>query len=170
MLPTMHVTRNTPDQLIIADTPWLIGIMLIIFIVMFVGPGLLVVSDGVWQGWIFVIAGSGMGFIAFGVFVRRVQIILDRPADTITIRRRSIFGFSTIVHTLSNLSEAKLEVTTGSKGRTLYRPTLVLSQGMSTGDHPIVQAYSNFGGSERIVDTINSWLTNTRLDSDGPNA
>lgn len=164
MLPTMHVTRNTPEQLIIADTPWFIGIMLIIFIVLFVGPGLLIVSDGIWQGWVFVIAGGGMGLIAFGVFVRRMQVILDRPSDTITIRRQSIFGFSEITHELSDLSEVKIETTTGSKGRRLFRPTLVLNQGMSAGDHPIVQAYTNSGSSQRVADAVNGWLAT--LDAD----
>lgn len=156
----MNVTRNTPDQLIVADTPWLIGIMLIIFVLLFVGPGLLIASDGIWQGWIFVIAGGGMGVIALGVFVRRMQLILDRPSGTITIRRRSIFGFSEITHELSDLSEVKIETTTGSKGRTLYRPTLVLTQGMSAGDHPIVQAYTNSGSSQRVADAVNGWLGN----------
>jgi hypothetical protein len=160
MLFAMHVTRNTPDQLIIADTPWVIGILLTLFILSFVGPGLLLVSDGIWQGWIFAIAGGGMGIIAFGVFVRRLQLILDRPSDTITIRRRSIFGFSTLTHTLSNLSKVKIETTTGSKGRRLFRPTLVLTQGMSAGDHPIVQAYTNSGSSRRVADAVNLWLAN----------
>ncbi|MFT4960229.1 MAG: hypothetical protein ACI92Z_001309 [Paracoccaceae bacterium] len=160
MLFGMHVTRNTPDQLIIADTPWVIGILLILFVLSFVGPGLLLVSDGIWQGWIFAIAGGGMGIIAFGVFVRRLQLILDRPSDTITIRRRSIFGISTLTHTLSNLSKVKIETTTGSKGRRLFRPTLVLTQGMSAGDHPIVQAYTNSGSSRRVADAVNLWLAN----------
>lgn len=175
MLPGMHVTRNTPDQLIIADTPWVIGILLIFFVLIFVGSGFWIVSDGVWQGWIFAIAGSGMGIIAFGVFVRRMQLILDRPMGTIIIRRRSIFGFSEITHLLSNLSEVKIETTTGSKGRHLFRPTLVLNQGMSTGDHPIIQAYTDSGDSQRVADAVNSWLAdaqpdNDHLDSGSPSA
>lgn len=158
MLPGMHVTRNTPDQLIVADTPWVIGVLLILFVLVFVGPGLLIAADGIWQGWIFVIAGVGMGVIALGVFVRRMQLILDRPSGTITIRRRSIFGFSEITHELSNLSKVKIETTTGSKGRRLFRPTLVLTQGMSAGDHPIVQAYTNSGSSQRVADAVNEWL------------
>lgn len=166
MLSGMKVTRNTPDQLILANTPWLIGILLIFFVLIFVAPGLLVVSDGVWQGWIFVVAGGGMGIIAFAVFVRRVQVIFDRPSGTLTIRRRSVFGFSEITHILSNLAGAKLETTTGSKGRTLYRPTLVLNKGMSAGDHPMVQSYTNSGSSRRTVDTVNNWLASAQPDND----
>ena len=162
MLPGMHVSRNTRDQLIIVDTPWVIGVLLILFVLVFVGPGLLLVANGLWQGWIFALAGGGMGVIALGVFVRRMQLILDRPSGTITIRRRSIFGFSEITHELSNLSKVKIETTTGSNGRRHFRPTLVLNQGMSAGDHPIVQAYTNSGSSQRVADAVNDWLANNR--------
>lgn len=158
MVLPMKVTRNTPEQLIIADTPWLIGSFLIGFILIFVAIGLFLISESVWAGMLFALAGGGIGFGAFAAFVRRVQLILDRPSDTITLRARSLFGFSEIQHSLSNLSRAVLETTTSSKGSTLYRPTLILDSGMSTGTHPIVNAYTNTTGPRRTVTAINTWL------------
>ena len=160
----MKVTRNTPEQLILADTPWFIGIMLIFFILAFVGPGLLLASEGgenLFFGLFFALMGGGLGFGAFAVFVRRVQVILDRPRDLILIRRQSVFGYDKIEHQLSNLSHAEIETTTSRReGRTstLYRPVLILNQGMSAGPHPIVEAYSNGSGSKRLVKAVNDWL------------
>ncbi len=164
----MKITRNTPNQLILADTPWFIGIMLVIFILAFVGPGILLMSTGgenIWFGLIFAFGGGGLGFGAFCAFVRRVQIILDRDADRILIRRQSVFGYEALEHKLSNLSHAELESTTSTReGRTstLYRPVLVLDRGMSEGRHPIVEAYSSGTGSQRLTDAVNTWLPSRR--------
>jgi hypothetical protein len=158
MVPPMKVTRNTPDQLIIADTPWLIGIMLVVFVLTFVAVGVFLISEGTWAGLLFIIAGGGLGFGAFAVFVRRVQLIFDRPLQTITQRNRSLFGYSEVRHELPNLSHAILETSTTSKGGLLYRPTLVLDAGMSAGHMPIVDIYTNTSGPKRIVDAINTWL------------
>lgn len=166
----MKVTRDTPDQLILANTPWLLGCALVLFTMAFVGPGLLIMYDGVWQGAIFAIAGGGMGCIAFAAFVRRTQLILDRSNDSVTLRWRSVFGYKEVRHTLSNLARADLESTRGSKGGTLYRPVLILSEGMSAGRHPIVPSYTNGEGPRHMVDAVNGWLANTRLDSGAPNA
>jgi len=90
MVLPMKVTRNTPQQLIIANSPWLIGLLLTGFILIFVAVGLFLLSEGVWAGLVFAVFGGGIGFGAFAAFVRRVQLILDRPSDTITLRARSV--------------------------------------------------------------------------------
>ncbi len=154
----MKVTRNTPDQLIIADTPWLIAIMLVFFILIFCGVGLFLIAEGVWAGLMFVIVGGGMGFAAFAIFVGRVQLIFDRPTQAFTQRTRSMFAYREVQHKLANLSHAILETTTGSKGTIFYRPTLVLDAGMSAGNMPIVEVYTNTSGPKHMVDAINAWL------------
>ncbi len=158
MVWSMKVTRNTPDQLIIDDIPWLIGIFLIVFTLIFVTIGLFLLSEVLLFGLAFGLIGGGVGFGAFTAFVRRVQLILNRPLDSITIRTRSLFGYCEVRHDLSSLSRAVLETTTSSKGATLYRPTLMLDKGMSAGAHPIVTSYTNTGGPRRMVDAINRWL------------
>ncbi|MCF6431688.1 hypothetical protein [Leisingera sp. MMG026] len=175
----MKITRNTPEQLILADNPWFIGIALTLFILVFVGAGLGAASTGganLWFGIFFALAGGGMGFAAFCLFVRRVQVILDRSGGSIVIRRQSVFGYSEAEHRLADLSHAEVESTTSrSEGRTrtLYRPVLVLDGGMSAGRHPVVEAYTNGRGPLQLADAINAWLPAAPLatvDSDGQSA
>lgn len=161
----MKITRNTPDQLILANTPWLLGMAVIFFVLILVGPGLVIAFEGIWQGWVFVLAGVGLGCIAFATFVRRTQLILDRPNDSIILRHRSVFGNKEVHHHLSELSKAALETTRGSKGGTLYRPALILTKNMGANSYPIVPSYTNTSAPRRMVDAINSWL-----DSHSPNA
>ncbi|WP_291729453.1 hypothetical protein [Leisingera sp. F5] len=161
----MKITRNTPEQLILSDTPWLIGIMLVFFILVFAGAGLGMLSQGgdlLWPGLIFTFVGGGMGALAFCLFVRRVQVILDRPDGSIVIRRQSVFGYNEVAHRLADLSHAEVESTTSrseSRTRTLYRPVLILDGGMSAGRHPVTEAYTNGRGSQRLSDAINAWLS-----------
>ncbi|WP_299083583.1 hypothetical protein [uncultured Ruegeria sp.] len=172
----MKVTRNTPDQLILSNTPWLIGIMLAIFILCFVGAGLFMAtegSEGVWFGIIFALFGGGLGFGAFCVFVRRVQVILDRKSNSILIRRQSLFGYDSVEHELSNLSHAEVETTTSTRDRTtskMHRPVLILEKGMSAGRHPIVEAYVSGRGAQRMVDAVNAWHPKRKVDSDSQSA
>ncbi len=152
------MTRNTPNQLIIADVPWLIGAMLIAFILIFVGAGFAMLADGEWWGILFGLFGGGMGAIAFVLFVRRVQIIFDRANDSIVVRRRSVFGYSQAKLKLSDLDRAILEHSTNSDGDHVERPTLVFGGGPKAGHFPIVDAYTNTGGPKRLVNAVNDWL------------
>lgn len=154
----MKISRNTPEQLIIEDSPWLWGLFFVGFTVIFVGAGIALVANGEIMGLLFAVLGGGLGILAFGVFVRRVQVILDRSNGLLVIRRRSVKGYSEVVHQLAELECAILEETAGSKGGRLYRPTLVLAGGMSAGRHPIVDSYTNTGGPRRLADAVNTWL------------
>ena len=167
----MKVTRNTPDQLILSNTPWFIGISLVIFILIFFGVGLFMVSEGgegILFGIFFALFGGGMGIGAFCVFVRRVQVILDRNSNSILIRRQSVFGYDTVEHELSNLSHAEVETARPRRDRTtskMHRPVLILETGMSAGRHPIVEAYVSGHGAQRLVDAVNGWLPARKVDS-----
>ncbi len=172
----MKVTRKTPEQLVLADTPWLIGIMLIVFILAFVGPGILLMSTGgenIWFGMAFALIGGGLGAGAFCAFVRRVQVIFDRPADRILIRRQSVFGYDAVEHCLADLSHAELETSTrrrDGRSSTLSRPVLVLDKGMSAGRHPVVAAYTSGSGARQLVRAVNDWLPARVVDSPGQSA
>ena len=167
----MKVTRNTPSQLILSNTPWFIGITLVFFILAFVGAGVFLASEGgegILFGIFFALFGGGMGFGAFCAFVRRVQVILDRNKNSILIRRQSVFGYDAVEHELSNLSHAETESTTSRSDNgtsTLYRPVLILDEGMSAGRHLIVEAYSSGRGAHRLVDAVNDWLPARKVDS-----
>ena len=159
---SMKVTRNTPQQLVVEDTPWLLGLFLAAFILLFVGVGIAITLSGEIFGLIFVLAGGGIGGLCLAVMVERVQVILDRAADTLVIRRRSVFGYAEVRHALADLDRAILEETTGSKGGRLYRPALVLDRGMSAGTHPVVTTYTNTRGPRRLTEAINAWLAEHR--------
>ncbi len=172
----MKVTRNTPDQLILSNTPWLIGIMLAIFILCFVGAGLFMATEGgegILFGLFFALCGGGLGFGAFCVFVRRVQVVLDRRKNSILIRRQSVFGYDAVEHELSSLSHAEVETTTSTRDGTtskMHRPVLILEKGMSAGRHPIVEAYVSGRGAQRMADAVNDWLPARKVDSDSQSA
>ncbi|OIQ36265.1 MAG: hypothetical protein BM558_14055 [Roseobacter sp. MedPE-SW] len=164
----MRIIRNTPEQLIVANKPWLIGVMLVLFILIFIGVGVLVATGeegDIWFGILFGGLGGGIGIAAFCVFVRRVQIIFDRPKGKITIRRQSVFGYNSEDHPLTQLSHVEIEQTTtrqNGHNSTLYRPTLVLEAAASNPNGetriPIVAAYTNGKGPNRIAKAVNSWL------------
>ena len=154
----MKISRNTREQLIIDYTPWFWGLFMVFFTLTFAGAGLALLANGELIGLLFAGFGAGMGILAFGVFVRRVQVILDRPNGILVIRRRTVSGYSEVVHQLAELECAILEETAGSKGGRLYRPTLVLAGGMSAGRHPIVESYTNTGGPRRLAEAVNTWL------------
>lgn len=149
----MSVKRNIPEQLIVADIPWIIGLLLIGFILIFAGSGLSVIASGDWMGLMFVL-GAGLGAVALATFVRRVQVIFDRPSNRIIHRSRSVFGYKEDTHLLSELKGVTLETSRGSKGTLMFRPTLLLN-----GDRvPIVESYTNTRGPEKLVRAIEDWL------------
>ncbi|KIC41689.1 hypothetical protein RA28_20035 [Ruegeria sp. ANG-S4] len=167
----MKIKRNTPNQLILSSTPWFIGISLIFFTLAFVAAGMFLIMLGGWAilfGLIFGLGGGVMGVSAFNDFVERVQVILDRNKNSILIRRKSVFSYDVVEHRLTNLSHAEVETTysRSKKGpSTLYRPVLILKEGMSAGRHPIVEAFSSGSGAHRLVDAVNDWLPARKVDS-----
>ncbi len=52
----------------------------------------------------------------------------------------------------------------------MHRPVLILEKGMSSGRHPIVEAYVSGRGAQRMVDAVNSWLPAREVDSDSQSA
>lgn len=165
----MRVVRNTPDQLIVANRPWLLGCLLILFILAFFGVGILVATSeegSLLFGVLFGGFGGGIGLAVFCGLVRRVQIVFNRTTGEITIRRQSVFGYSSDVHPLEQLSHVVVESTTTMRDRTpstLYRPTLVLSADKNIQSEesliPIVVAYSGGPGAEQLAEAINAWHT-----------
>ncbi len=55
----MKVTCNAPNQLILSNWPWLIGTMLVFFILSFAGIGLLILDKGLSTGRYFIVSGTG---------------------------------------------------------------------------------------------------------------
>ncbi|AZV76582.1 hypothetical protein EBB79_00835 [Parasedimentitalea marina] len=161
----MKIIRNTPQQLIVANKPWLIGIALILFILAFVGAGLLTAIEEPKFGIPFALFGGGIGAACFVAFVRRVQVIFDCSSNLITIRKQSLYAYSEDTHPLSQLNKAVLETTVSSMNNgnasTMYRPSLDIGGTL----HPMVTSYTNTRGPARLVNAVNKWLQAAPLDS-----
>ncbi|MCI2400693.1 hypothetical protein [Aliiroseovarius subalbicans] len=156
----MKISSQTPDQLILDHKPWILGTaMIAMFVVFFgIGIGMLLASDEALIGVIFVIAS--LAPLALLVFVvTRVQVIFDRPSNTITFRRRNFRSYTTDELPLSNVTEAFIEEHTNysndSGNTTSYRPVLRLANG---GVHPLLKVYTNMGRQGFLVDHVNHWL------------
>lgn len=153
----MKVTTDTPDLLIVEDRPILLAIGLIVFILIFVAVGLSMLGEGDWKGLLFSLLGGGMGLLAFWAFVRRVQVVFNRPRNYVEFRRRNIFNASKVRHALNEIDRAVVEESTGKDGPT-YRVALVIGGGQSAGRHPVTLAYSSGSAHRRVADRINAWL------------
>jgi len=153
----MKITTNTPEMLIVEERPWVIGAMMIVFILAFTGVGLTAISGGDLWGVAFIIIGAGLGLAAFWAFVRRVQVVFHRPQGWVEIRRRSLTSAKKVRHTLDEVESAVVEPRY-SDGSTLYRVALQFSKGQSQGRHPLTQHYTNTGNHQGVADAINAWL------------
>lgn len=157
----MKIKLNNSHVFMAEDVPWLIACMLVLFIFCFVAPGIGMAFDGVWQGLLFALAGGGMGFAALCVFVERLQVILDRRAGLITLRRRTVLRYEQKQLALDGLLRAEVQTTTSRKdGRTrqIYRPALVISEHGREAIHPITAVYSSGASADRLVKAINQWI------------
>ncbi len=154
----MKITTDTPDLLIIDDRPLFLGIILVLFILVFAAIGLGLTFSGMAWGLIFVVIGGGMGFGLFWAFVRRVQVVFHRPDGYVEFRRRNIFGASRVRHALHEIDRAEIEESHSSEGGTTWRVVLVIERGQSVGRHPITLAYSSGTGHHETAAAINRWL------------
>ncbi|SLN18038.1 hypothetical protein ROA7450_00563 [Roseovarius albus] len=165
----MKIKHDTPDLLIAGETPWFIAIMLLFFTLIFVGIGMLVVSEGIWAGLIFVIVGGGLGIGAMGVFVERLQVILDAQAKTLTMRSRTLFQYKEDVIPLENVIRAATESSlSGSHSDDFDKPrqrvsrlVFVLHDGAGTGStviQPMTSVMSSGGAAGNVTREINEWL------------
>lgn len=161
----MKVTRSTNTQLIVEDRPLLVTLALGFFFMTTATVMIAVFATGEILLGFFLMAFTAFIGIFIAVFVRRVQVIFDRTAGTITFRSRSLWGYREVVHDLANLSHAKTE------GYDTMRSVLVLTSGMSAGDHPVTTYSTSGPGPKRLTKAINDWLEQTApVDSSPPGA
>jgi len=161
MVPTMKITKETPDQLHITDHPWLIGAILIGltgFIWPFASVALTLATEGIWTGLLLLIFGCGLGLAIYAAFVQRVDLTLDRVSNTMTLRTRTLFGLTRVEYDLTALSHAALDSMTGGRGGTLHRLTLILDKNTRSRPLPVTTTYSNSNKPRKTVDAINAWL------------
>ncbi|MCK0150385.1 hypothetical protein MWU54_10150 [Marivita sp. S6314] len=158
----MKVTRDTDTQLILANTPWLLSLGLVLFMLVFVGAGVLRMSDTLLGGMVMLIAGSIGGAVFLLAFVRRTQLILDRHSGLVTLRRRSLLGYSEKTFDLDDLSHAVTQDSRSKNNSGTRRAALMFHKGPDKGTHPITIVYTNTKGPVRAVDAINRWMERHR--------
>lgn len=164
----MKIKRESDTQLILEGKPWLMSVVLVVMIVASIGMGLMFVGIGIESGVaIFVIMGiiaPAVGIVmctmAMRVFIQRKQIIFDRVAGTITFRTKGMQGYTEVVHDLSHLEHAVLKTSRSAEGDTLTRAVIVLSGGMSAGEHGLSNVSTTGNGARNAVNAINRWIEN----------
>ena len=161
----MKIKRQTSDQLIVENNPIWLAIFVSLFGLTFFGIGLANLSAQPGMAIAFMLGGLGIGFGFNMIFIRRTQLILDRPRNLVELRRRSWFGYTKMTWRLDYLHRAIVQ--TSSSGDTdTHRAALVIRDGMDAGTHPITLVYSSGRGARRAVDAINEWCA--ALDSSPP--
>ncbi|WP_299686286.1 hypothetical protein [uncultured Tateyamaria sp.] len=162
----MKIKRETDSQLIFERKPWLMSLVLVVMIIASSGMGLLFVSIGFAQGvMLFVFMGAlipivaiVMCTIAMRLFIRRTQVIFDRATGTITFRTRDMRGYTEVVHDLAHLDHAVLKTSQSRDGDPMSKAVIVLSGGMSAGEHPLTNVSTNGTGPRNAVNAINRWI------------
>lgn len=151
----MKISRDTPDQLILEHKPWIFAILLCLPILGAAGFTVYSIIDG---EVLHALAGSGIVLFTaiFPVaFIRRVQLILDRAADRVTLRRRGFLKQTEDVFALKDLRQAFVQ-SSNSGDTTTHRPALDV-KGHPHGV-PILLVYSSGRGAGRDRDKINAWM------------
>ncbi|WP_101067619.1 hypothetical protein [Roseovarius salinarum] len=151
----MKVTHHTDDLLVVDNKPWLIAVILLGFLLVPVWGGIKVITETALTGFgIGMIVAGGLFMLPFfWGFVRRTQMVLDRQAGTVTIRRRTIFGYGQEEHALDDLRGAEVETDHGGSNRT-HR--MVLRFGDET--KPFLKSYASGERAERLAELVNGWL------------
>lgn len=166
----MKIVRNTPEQLILRSIPWVIAIILSVFLLAVIAFGLNALFAGDHGGafWGLIALPLFVGLFLV-IFVRRDEVILDRNRDLLELRHSTFRGRTRVQHELRHLERAKLESQESRKNGTTYRIALVLNGGMDEGIHPVTPVYASGNGAKLGVEAINTWLAQ-HVDSARPQA
>ncbi len=170
----MKVTRNTPQQMIVAQVPWGTGYFLIAAFLHF-SMGLLseyhAGEKSTKELLVTCLFLVGIFCFAFYGLVERIQIILDRTSNVITIRRRTVIGYKSEKFTLSDLIKAEVEVDNSGGDGPMYRPIFRFRREVVPSTYPIRSVYTSWSsGQHEAVDAINAWLPAQEVDSDSQSA
>lgn len=153
----MKVRSNTPDRLVLERAPWLLGLMLIAFVLIFVGVGLAMTLSGELMGLFILLFGGGIGAAAFLAFVRKTQVIFDTTAASVTHRVQTMFGFTETVIPLAAVDEASIQTSRGDQ-TDMHRPVLMMAEAHPERVVPLVTVYVSGRSAFKTRDVVNAWL------------
>lgn len=172
----MKIVKNTKDQMIIVDRPFLTGFALLAFSLFWLWLAIRNIFDGESSSILpFVIFIALLSASTF--FIRSKTIELDRGSGKLLVKTKSIRGEKTESYSLHSIARAELEEQrsirhNGTQSGWQYRIFFVIQQ-KGADEHsqpqfiyPIQMWYS--GGRaitkkfQSLVDAINAWLENRR--------
>jgi hypothetical protein len=100
----MRVLKRTDEQIIIEEKPWMLGLLLALFVVGLCSAAFEAArTEGLPVALIILTLALGTGAI-FAAVSERVWLILDRAANRIELRRRNLLRYNVEVFALSDLS------------------------------------------------------------------
>ena len=161
----MRIVATTPDRLTLDFRPRALGIALTIAILIFVGLSPASLATEPWLAFGMALCAVLVGLL-FVVLVRRVRVILDRPAGAVAIRAATLPGQTGRVLRLSDITAAGVETAVSRSTRfsnavssvtRTHRPILKTA----TGDVPLTRIYSSGDGAAHPDGAINRWLGRT---------
>lgn len=156
----MKIIHRSDTLLMLEDQPWIFGLLLILFALVFAFGGMAMMREGmVWGGAFFAMFGAGIPLLIAALMVRRVRVTLDRTAGQITRIERSVQGLKRTTYALDRLQEAKVGVSIDSDGNT-YRTELRLTGPDET--VPFTSYYTSGRKPEVMAEAVNDWLTAPR--------
>ncbi len=171
----MKITRNTSDQLILSHTPWLTGLFLVgVFLL---GLASLVghQNNGSIGRFEYVFSLLLMSFVCGLMAIRlvqRIQIIFDKPSDTVTIRRRSILKtYKSETHRLSDFRCSEMQTANNDKREPSFRPVLHFVRTDGVSSIPLIEGYTQWSDqTHRSMAYLNDWVKVNVVDSGGRSA
>lgn len=150
----MRIRECTPERLVIEDRPVILAILLSVLLMAFAGGMLFFLRQGDW----FATGLAGFGaFLMTGILtasVRRVIVVLDRPAGVVLIRSRTVFGQTEDRRALSTLLGAEAEGKRSGRGGMSYRPALRFADGTL----PLCDVHVPGRGAAEIAEAVERWL------------
>ncbi|WP_420012801.1 hypothetical protein [Tateyamaria sp.] len=151
----MTILRNLPEQLILAHAPWVLGGGLIVCIVGCAAAGLALIFSGEVGGLFTILVGSCVPLAIFAVAIKRDQAIFDATAATVTLQRRTLFGYDRQTYDLGDVRRAEVEDFSDTA-------RAILTFHGASPPYPLVEAYVSGNAPRQVVDAINDWLRAAR--------
>jgi hypothetical protein len=145
----MRITRSDPRNLVIADFPYLIGVIAFPAAVFMVGSAIVMLARGQHTG---DIVGAAIGALLFffggAVFTKRSTFDFDLAARTLTWRRRGIFTNIGGVVALDQIRCATVQSCNSGDGDLTYRVALLTQ---SAGEIALTDSYD---GNRELADRV----------------
>ncbi|TAG12356.1 MAG: hypothetical protein EAZ40_15805 [Rhodobacterales bacterium] len=157
----MRIRVNTPDRLVITDRPIVLAVMLGAVLLAMIGFALAAAAAGAWVGAAILLFGAAVIGGITAVFIRRSDLILDRPSGQAHLHSSTLLGKTWHSWPLAEVTGAIVQSNHGGEDSGMtYRPALLLSGGRAQELTPV---YTSGKGAARAVAAIEGWLTDPAL-------